>query len=130
MSADTKNLENSDSPLVAGKLPTTEEMKEWLYPVEDPEIHMSLVGLGLIYSCAIKPVEGSAEKNLPQFDVEITMTLTSPACPMAGEMVGGVRNRVLEYPGAREVDVQIVMEPKWDPKTMASDEVKEALNIW
>lgn len=125
------------------KIPTADEMKEWLYPVQDPEIHMSLVGLGLIYTCEIKPKTNTAatagtqetaspeaSNSAPLFDVFITMSLTSPSCPMAGEMVGGVRSRALEYPGVGEVDVQVVMEPKWDPKTMASEEVKEALNIW
>lgn len=128
MSNDSKNdnpvAPSADMVPTANVVPNSDEMKQWLYPVQDPEIHMSLVGLGLIYECNIKPVTEN------QFNVGVIMTLTSPGCPMAAEMVGNVRTRVLEYPGAVDVDVQIVMEPKWDPRTMASEEVKEALNIW
>jgi metal-sulfur cluster biosynthetic enzyme len=98
---------------------TDEILKEWLRPVQDPELFMSLVDLGLIYECK---VEG--EK------VTVKMSLTSPGCPAGDYLVQEVKKRMLEYPGIKDAEVEIVWEPKWDPKTMASDEVKDRLGIW
>ena len=92
---------------------------DWLRPVEDPELFMSLVDLGLVYTVAI--TDGKAA---------VTMSLTSPGCPAADQLVSDVKKRMLEYPGVTEVDVQVVFEPKWDPRIMASDEVKDRLGIW
>lgn len=97
----------------------TDELREWLRPVQDPELFMSLVDLGLIYSAAIE--NGSALAK---------MTLTSPGCPSAGFLVEEVKRRLLAYPGVTTAEVMLVFEPKWDPRTMASDEVKDRLGIW
>ncbi len=96
-----------------------QELLEWLRPVQDPELFLSLVDLGLVYSVT---KEGGA--------ASVKMTLTSPGCPAAGYLVDEVKKRLLEYPGVETADVQIVFEPKWDPRTMASDEVKDRLGIW
>lgn len=92
---------------------------DWLRPVQDPELFLSLVDLGLIYK--VQVVEGKAS---------VTMSLTSPGCPAADHLVSEVKKRILEYPGVTEAEVQVVFEPKWDPRTMASDEVKDRLGIW
>ncbi|MCO5144050.1 MAG: metal-sulfur cluster assembly factor [Oligoflexia bacterium] len=104
-----------DQPQLLSK----EEWLEWLMPVEDPELFMPLVDLGLIYNVA---QEGSS--------VSVTMTLTSPGCPAAGYLVEEVKKRILEHKSAESVSVDVVFEPKWDPSTMASDEVKDKLGIW
>ena len=98
---------------------TPESMMEWLKPIEDPELFMGLVDLGLIYECRIE-----------ETSVFVKMTLTSPGCPAADYMVNQVKERVLAYPGVTAADVQLVFEPRWDPKTMASDECKERMGIW
>ena len=95
-------------------------LKEWLKPLQDPELHMGLVDLGLIYECNVANPE----------DVRIKMTLTSPGCPAAAWMVEQVRARAAEHPEVKNVKVELVFEPKWDPKTMASEEAKEKLGIW
>jgi metal-sulfur cluster biosynthetic enzyme len=92
---------------------------EWLRPVEDPEMFLSLVDLGLIYSVTVEQGKGS-----------VTMSLTSPGCPAADQLVAEVTKRMLEYPGVTEANVKVVFEPKWDPRIMASDEVKDRLGIW
>ncbi len=103
--------------------PVTEaELREWLQPVEDPEMRMSLMDLGLIYRVHITSKE-----------IEVDMTLTSPTCPAAGAILEQVKNRLMEHPQIkqlRHVDVKLVWQPKWDPKTMASEEAKEKLRIW
>ena len=92
---------------------------DWLRTVEDPELFMSLVDLGLIYSVTVENGIGHVE-----------MTLTSPGCPSAGYLVDQVKDRLKQYPGISDAEVMIVFEPKWDPSTMASDEVKDRLGIW
>lgn len=99
---------------------TEAELKEWLKPIEDPEIHMSLVELGLIYGATMND-EGK---------VDVTMSLTSPGCPLGDYMVDQIKKRLAELPDVKESDVKIVWDPKWDPKVMASEEAKEALGIW
>lgn len=99
---------------------TEDSLKEWLRPVMDPELHMSLVDLGLIYECV-----PSASGN-----VKVKMTLTSPGCPAGDYMIQAVRSRLKEHEGVEEADVEIVWEPKWNPAEMASDEVKDKLGIW
>jgi metal-sulfur cluster biosynthetic enzyme len=99
---------------------TSEELKEWIRPIEDPDIGMSLVDLGLIYEVAMN------EDGI----VNCKMTLTTPACPAAGYLVDQVKKRLEELPEVRHANVELVWEPKWDPKTMASDEAKEAMGIW
>jgi metal-sulfur cluster biosynthetic enzyme len=97
-----------------------DELKEWLKPIEDPELFLSLVDLGLIYRC----YEIEPEK------VKVEMTLTSPGCPAGDYLVNEVKNKMLEYPNVKDVEVEIVWEPKWDPQTMASEEAKEELGLW
>lgn len=96
-----------------------ETLLEWLRPIQDPELFLGLVDLGLIYN-----VHVDGER------VVVTMTLTSPGCPAADHLIGEVKKKVLEYPGIKTAEVQVVFEPKWDPRTMASDEVKDRLGIW
>ena len=96
------------------------ELMEWLRPVEDPEMFISIIELGLVYEA----------KFTGEGKVEATMTLTSPHCPIADVFIGNVKKRLLEYPDVTEAEVKLVFEPKWDPATMASDEVKDRLGIW
>jgi len=96
-----------------------EAFLDWLRPIEDPELFMSLVDLGLIYTVTMEEA-GSAT---------VKMTLTSPGCPSAGYLVEQVKNRLLEHPEVKSAEVMLVFEPKWDPSAMASDEVKDRLGI-
>jgi len=96
------------------------ELKEWLKPVEDPELFLSLVDLGLIYRCY------ETEPN----KIKIEMTLTSPGCPAGDYLVSEVKKRMLEHENVKDAEVEIVWEPKWDPNTMASEEAKEELGLW
>lgn len=81
-----------------------------LQSVYDPEIPVDIYQLGLIYS-----VEVSPEK-----DVSILMTLTTPGCPVAGQMPGMVEYAVQsQVEGVRDVEVEIVWEPPWTPDLMS-----------
>lgn len=100
--------------------PTYEEMKAKLWEVKDPEINLSIVDLGLVYGVEMDD-EGV---------VNVTMTLTSPGCPLGPVIRGEAYAKLKELPGVKDVDVQIVWSPPWDPRTMASDDVKMMLGIW
>ncbi len=97
------------------------EILEWLRPVQDPEMFISIIDLGLVYEAKLSDDGKKAD---------VVMTLTSPHCPVADVFIGNVKTRLLEYPGITDAEVKLVFEPKWDPKTMASDEVKDRLGIW
>lgn len=99
--------------------PTYEQLREKLREVKDPEINMSIVDLGLVYDI-----------QYDNGDVLVTMTLTSPGCPLGPIIRGEAYAKLRELPGVKDVDVQIVWNPPWDPRTMASDDVKMALGIW
>jgi FeS assembly SUF system protein len=88
-----------------------------LKTVFDPEIPADIYELGLIYRIDIDD-----DRN-----IAIDMTLTAPACPVAGEMPGWVENAVRSVPGVGHVDVKMVFDPPWSTERM-SDEAKVALN--
>lgn len=97
----------------------TDQLIDKLKTVYDPEIPVDIYELGLVYK-----VDVSDDK-----DVAIDMTLTAPGCPVAGEMPGWVEDAVREIPGLRNVTVDLVFDPPWDPSRM-SDEAKLALNMF
>jgi len=99
--------------------PSVEELREKLTEVMDPELNLSIVELGLVYDI-----------SYDAGDVLVTMTLTSPGCPLGPVIRGEAYAKLREVPGVNDVDVQIVWNPPWDPRTMASDDVKMSLGIW
>ncbi len=90
-----------------------------LHTVYDPEIPVDIYELGLIYSIEISP-EGK---------VAITMTLTTPACPVAGSMPGQVEKVVRMIDGVTEVVVDLVWEPTWGP-AMMTESARLQLNMY
>lgn len=118
------NLPDTGAPAASGDL-TFRAIGQALAPVEDPEIHMSIVELGLIYSAKIEDVEGEKGKR-----VTVAMSLTSPACPYGPMLLAMVHGAVAKLPGVRTVDVDLTFNPLWDPRTMASEEAKDKLGIF
>jgi FeS assembly SUF system protein len=90
-----------------------------LKTVYDPEISADIYELGLIYNVDID--DGRF--------VSIDMTLTAPACPVAGEMPVWVENAVSAVPGVAGAKVNMVFDPPWDQSRM-SDEARVALDMW
>jgi FeS assembly SUF system protein len=86
--------------------------------VYDPEIPVDIFELGLIYKVDV------ADDRL----VTIDMTLTAPACPVAGEMPGWVETAARKIAGVRDVKVNMVFDPPWDMSRM-SDEARLQLNM-
>jgi FeS assembly SUF system protein len=91
--------------------------------VYDPEIPVNLYDLGLIYRVDVKPLENG------KADVEIDMTLTTPNCPVAGNMPVMVSRAVEVLDEINDVKVNLVWEPVWD-KSLMSDEAKLQLNMF
>jgi len=89
-----------------------------LKEIFDPEIPVNIYDLGLIYGVEVGDGGG----------VVITMTLTTPHCPVAESMPGEVELRVGAVPGVRDVDVNLVWDPPWDMAKM-SDEAKLELGM-
>jgi FeS assembly SUF system protein len=82
-----------------------------LKEIYDPEIPVNIYDLGLIYG-----VDVTAEGH-----VAVTMTLTTPHCPVAESMPGEVELRVGSVPGVGLADVNLVWDPPWDPQKMSDD---------
>ncbi len=91
-----------------------------LRDVYDPEIPVNIYELGLLYKIEIEPVTNN---------VHIDMTLTSPGCPVAGEMPGMVERAVQSVNDIGDVKVELVWEPTWDPSKMA-ETAKLQLNMF
>ena len=88
-----------------------EAVIEALKEIYDPEIPVNIYDLGLIYNVEVTN-EGHAA---------VTMTLTTPHCPVAESMPGEVELRVGSVPGIAVADVNLVWDPPWDPQKMSDD---------
>lgn len=94
----------------ARSMPTREEVVEALHQVEDPELGMDIVDLGLLYD-----VEVDGPK------VKVSYTLTSMGCP-AGAMISEDIERVVrELPGVADVESEVTFDPPWSPERMSED---------
>ena len=76
--------------------------------VFDPEIPVNIYELGLIYGLSVND-EGAAD---------VSMTLTSPACPVAGSLPGDVENTIRKVEGVSAVKVEVTWDPAWTPEMM------------
>ncbi len=96
---------------------TRENIIEVLQSVYDPEIPVNIWDLGLIYDIAIN-----------ESDVVITMTFTSPTCPMMEDLLQQVHDTVAAISGGRDVRVDLVWDPPWDLSRM-SDAARLELDL-
>jgi len=94
------------------------EIVHILKKIYDPEIPVNIYDLGLIYAIDID------EDDI----VEITMTLTSPNCPMADDLLMQVKNNIAAMEGIKNVNINLVFDPPWD-KSMMSDEALLELGL-
>lgn len=115
----TENLGAYNEPAEGAGEITPEQVREALKAVVDPEIGIDIVNLGLIYGVDV-------EDN----NVKVTMTLTGPGCPIGPMLQSQVYGISAGLPGARNVQVDLVWTPPWDPRQMASEEAKDILGIW
>jgi metal-sulfur cluster biosynthetic enzyme len=103
-------------------IPITEErVREALRPVNDPEMDLSILDLGLLYGIDI-----DQEKR----HVKLTMTLTSQMCPAGPEILAASEMAVRRLPEVEDVDIELVWSPPWDPRKHCTEEGKAYLGIW
>ena len=91
-----------------------EKIIEALKKVIDPELFIDIWTLGLIY-----------EVEVEEETCKIKMTFTSAACPMGPQLVGDVKEKVLEVEGIGEVSVEVVFQPPWEP----SEDLKAMMGL-
>jgi metal-sulfur cluster biosynthetic enzyme len=91
-------------------MPSREEVFEALRAVEDPELGMDIVDLGLLYDVE---VEGPK--------VKVIHTLTSMGCPVGPMIQENVDQVVRALPGVEDVDVELTWDPPWSPEKMSDD---------
>src|ERR671916_2768691 len=91
-------------------MPTKDEIVEALHTVEDPELGMDIVELGLFYD---------AEIDGPK--VKIIHSLTSMGCPAGPMIQEGIHDAVASLPGVENVEVELTWDPPWTPEKMSDD---------
>ena len=82
--------------------------------VRDPELQVNVVDLGLIYGVEVEGVEGKSH-------VSVLMTMTTPACPYAPELLQEVRDVLGDLAGVSGVKVEVTLDPPWTPDRMTED---------
>lgn len=87
---------------------TEKDVRKALKTVKDPELNIDLVTLGLVYDIE---VEGTA--------VHTTISLTSPMCPVAGQIVEDARTAILGVEGVDDAEVQLTFDPPWTPERIS-----------
>jgi FeS assembly SUF system protein len=95
-----------------------DKIEDALRTVYDPEIPVNIFDLGLVYGIKV------SDDN----KVNVTMTLTAPACPVAPEIVFNVENKIREIEGVNDVHIQLTFDPPWT-REMMSEEAKLELGF-
>jgi metal-sulfur cluster biosynthetic enzyme len=101
---------------------TQEEVLTALKDCYDPEIPVNIVDLGLIYGVKFDPAEDEKQ------DVTIDLTLTSQGCPAHVTIGEQIKMRLLQLPGVRNANVNVVWTPPWTPERI-SPEARKQLGI-
>ena len=96
----------------------TERLVNALKDVDDPEMPVNIVDLGLVYD--VRLTEGVAHVDL---------TFTAMGCPASDFILDDVRERLLKEPGVRDVEIDIVWSPPWTSQRMTQDG-RDALEMW
>ncbi|MBL8824298.1 MAG: SUF system Fe-S cluster assembly protein [Planctomycetia bacterium] len=100
-----KEPEFQDDP----ELPMQDRVANVIKTIFDPEIPVNIYELGLIYEIAVNAAN----------DVAVKMTLTSPACPVAGSLPRQVEEKIASLPGVHSARVELVWEPPWSQERMS-----------
>ena len=94
-----------------------------LQTVEDPELDISIVALGLVYGVRFDQRDEGTH-------AEIDLTLTSPGCPAAPEIMAAAHRAALQTEGLSTVHINLVWSPRWDPRVHASEDARMDMGIW
>ena len=99
------------------------DIRDSLKEVEDPEMKISVIELGLIYDIRIEEKDDGTH-------AEIDMTLTSPGCPVAPELMSAVHRSALATEGIESVHVNLTFSPLWDPRVHSSEDAQMDMGIF
>ena len=102
------------------ELPTEQEITNVLMVVEDPELHINIIELGLIYKIVREPEAGR---------ITVDMTLTTPACPYGPQLLAQTHSVLSRLPNVKQVKINTVWSPKWDPRTHATEVAQMMLGL-
>lgn len=113
--ADALGLPVTEAPAPAEEPIAFSESLVWdqMKTVYDPEIPVNVVDLGLIYSCEITPLDEGGKK------IDVKMSMTAPGCGMGDVLKRDVETKVARVPEVREVNVEVVFDPPWNPSRMS-----------
>ena len=112
------NPQQAEEEEMGGMSPLQEEILATLKTVYDPEVPVDIYELGLIYNFEVDATG----------KVDVKMTLTSPACPVAGTLPIEVETKIKAIPGITQCFVDLVWDPPWD-RTMMSEAAQLKLNL-
>jgi len=117
--SESSNIGSSNAgPVDSGPANLRDKVEEVLRTVYDPEIPVNIYDLGLVYEISI------GDKG----EVKVTMTLTAPACPAAGEIIFDVQQKIGAIEGVLDCHVQLTFDPPWT-KDMMSEEARLELGF-
>lgn len=114
------DLQAGDASISAGP-PSEAQLREALLYVVDPDMGYSIVELGLVRSFDIDPQSGK---------IHLHMTLTSPMCPVAPEIMQAAGDALAAVPGVSDVTVNLEWMPPWDPRVDPSEEIRADMGFW
>ena len=117
-------IDNKDADAIGLPIPDATETAEpvafsenlvWdqMKTVYDPEIPVNIVDLGLIYSCQITPLDEGGKK------IDVKMSMTAPGCGMGDVLKRDVETKIARVPEVKEVNVEVVFDPPWNPSRMS-----------
>ena len=100
-----------------------EDVMNHLDEVEDPELELSIVELGMVYDVRFESRDDGTH-------AEIDLTVTSPGCPAAPEIMAAAHRAALLTDGLDSVHINLVWSPRWDPKNHATEDARMDKGIW
>ena len=100
-----------------------QDVMNHLDEVEDPELELSIVELGLVYDVRFESKDDGTH-------AEIDLTLTSPGCPAAPEIMAAAHRAALLTNGLDSVHINLVWSPRWDPKIHATEDARMDMGSW
>ena len=121
LATQTTDLSQDKTETIAEPFPTEAQIREALCEVNDPEIGMNIIELGLVYDIILDQDKRS---------VQINMTLTSPGCPLGPEITSAAYLAVTRLKGIKDCHVDLVWTPMWNPEVNPTEEAKAALGFW
>jgi probable FeS assembly SUF system protein SufT len=125
--ADALGRESTAKAVATAEIPTdakavATQVWDQMKTCYDPEIPVNIVELGLVYENKVEPLpEGG-------FKVDVKFTLTAPGCGMGPILQSEVRSKVLEIPGVKSANIEVVFEPQWT-QAMMSDAARLQLGM-